>query len=281
MKSKFPLLLAALTAIAFANVASAAGDYNALTDDEKRLGFKVLFNGKDFKGWKNNGNWIIDDGAMFRSGKGGGLVYETKNIPDNFELRFQWRVGPGSNSGIYYRPGQYEYQILDNKRHPDGRNPRTSAASIYFCMQPSHDATNPVGEWNDGRIVCKGTVVQHWLNGVKVVDLDYSDKQWKFNVDLLKARGGDLKARGAKLSFQDHGDPVWYRGIKLREIDKSEKLDQTDITPGKIPDAILAAEKKKLDGIVARRKAAAEKAKAKKDEPKADPLKKPAKGESK
>jgi hypothetical protein len=281
MKSRFPLLLSALTAITFANVASAADDYNALTDDEKSLGFKVLFKGKDFKGWKNNGNWTVDDGTMFRSGKGGGLVYEKKKIPDNFELRFQWRVGPGSNSGIYYRPGQYEYQILDNKRHPDGRNPRTSAASIYFCMQPSHDATNPVGEWNDGRIVCKGTVVQHWLNGLKVVDLDYSDKQWKFNVDLLKARGGDLKARGAKLSIQDHGDPVWYRGIKLREIDKSEKLDQTDLTPGKIPAAILAAEKKKLDGIVARRKAAADKAKAKKAEPKADPKKKPAKVESK
>ncbi|MFT4586107.1 MAG: hypothetical protein ACI9VS_000496 [Candidatus Binatia bacterium] len=281
MKSRFPLLLSALTAITFANVAAAADDYNALTDDEKSLGFKVLFNGKDFKGWKNSGNWIVDDGAMFRSGKGGGLVYENKKIPDNFELRFQWRVGPGSNSGVYYRPGQYEYQILDNTRHVDGRNPRTSAASIYFCMQPSHDATHPVGEWNDGRIVCKGTVVQHWLNGVKVVDLDYSDKQWKFNVDLLRARGGDLKARGANLSFQDHGDPVWYRGIKLREIDAKEKLDQTDITPGKIPDAILDAEKKKLDGIVARRKSAAEKEKAKKGEPKVDPKKKPAKVESK
>ena len=277
MKSRLSILLSALTAIAFANSAAAADDYNALTNDEKRLGFELLFNGKNFKGWKDSGNWIIDGGAMYRSARGGSLVYEKKKIPDNFELRFQWRVGPGSNSGVYYRPGQYEYQILDNTRHVDGRNPRTSAASIYFCMQPTHDATHPVGEWNDGRIVCKGTVVQHWLNGFKVVDLDYADKKWKFNIDLLNARGGDLKARGANLSLQDHGDPVWYRGLKLREIAKNEKLDTTDITPTRIPAATLAAEKKKLDGIVARRKAAAEKAKAKTDKPKAAKKKKPAK----
>ena len=56
-------------------------------------------------------------------------------------------------------------QVLDNKVHGDGKNPRTSAASLYFCMAPSHDATKPVGQWNTGRIVCKGSVIQHWLNG--------------------------------------------------------------------------------------------------------------------
>ena len=71
-------------------------------------------------------------------------------------------------------------------------NARTSAASLYFCMQPSHDATKPVGEWNTGRVICKGTVVQHWLNGKKVVGFDYEDPRWAFNVDLLKKRGGDL-----------------------------------------------------------------------------------------
>ena len=260
MKKRTIALMAALASFS-ALPAPAADNPNSLTDDEKQLGFELLFNGKDFKGWKNNGNWIIDDGAMFRAKGGGGLAYTVKKIPDNFELRFQWKVGPAANSGVYYRPGQYEYQILDNTRHRDGLNPRSSAASIYFCMQPSHDMTRSVGEWNHGRIVCQGTIVQHWLNGVKVVDLDYSDKRWKFNVGLLQARGGDLKARGANLSLQDHGDPVWYRGIRLRELSGKEKLDRTDITPAKIPADVLAAEKKKLDGIVARRKAQQEKAK--------------------
>ena len=85
-------------------------------------------------------------------------------------------------------------------------------------MQPSRDATKPVGEWNTGRIVCKGTVVQHWLNGEKVVGFDYTDPEWAFNVDLLKKRGGNLDARGAHLSLQDHGDPVRYRNIKVLRL---------------------------------------------------------------
>ena len=137
--------------------------------------------------------------------------------------------------------------------HADGKNPRTSAASLYFCMQPSQDATQPVGEWNQARIVCQGTVIQHWLNGKKVVDFDYTDPRYQFNVDMLTARGGDVKARGAWLSLQDHGDPVWYRNIRLRTLGLDEDLDRSPITPAKIPDAILAAESKKLAGIVARR----------------------------
>ncbi len=269
MKSKSALLPIVLLCAAVPAFAAPADDPNTLTEDEKRLGFELLFNGRDFKGWKNAGNWTIDDGALFRAKRGGSLECVTRKIPDNFELRFQWRVGPGSNSGVYYRPSQYEYQILDNLRHHDGHNPRTSAASLYFCMQPSHDATLSVGEWNDGRIVCQGTVVQHWLNGLKVVDFDYADKKWKFNVDLLTARGGDLTARGANLSLQDHGDPVWYRAIRLRELPKGEKLDRTDIVPAVISKEVLAAEKAKLDGIVARRKAAAEKAKAREEKAKA------------
>jgi len=262
MKKNAASLIAALASFIVLPV-SAADNPNSLTDDESRLGFQLLFNGKDFTGWKNNGNWIIDDGALFRAKGGGALVRADRQIPDNFELRFQWKVGPAANSGVYYRPGQYEYQILDNLRHRDGQNPRTSAASLYFCVQPSHDMTRSVGEWNHGRIVCQSTVVQHWLNGVKVVDFDYADKKWKFNVDLLAARGGDLKARGAHLSLQDHGDPVWYRGIRLRELSGREKLDRTDIIPAPIAQDVLAAERKKLDGIVARRKAQQEKAKTK------------------
>jgi hypothetical protein len=174
-------------------------------------------------------------------------------IPDDFELRFQWKVAKGSNSGVYYRPTQYEYQILDNNVHADGKNPRTSAASLYFCMAPSHDATRPVGEWNEGRIICKGTVIQHWLNGEKVVDFDYADPKWKFNVDMLNQRGGDLTARGARLSLQDHGDPVWYRGIKLRTLGPDDELDRTPIEPATISAEVLEAEANKLRGIVERR----------------------------
>lgn len=215
--------------------------------------FQVLFDGSGLEGWKHSGNWRVSEGVIERTGKGGSLVYIASKVPDDFELQFEWKVAKGSNSGVYYRPGQYEYQILDNDVHKDGKNPRTSAASLYFCMQPARDATAPVGQWNRGRIVCKGTVIQHWLNDEKVVDFDYADPKNKFPVDLLMARGGDVNARGANLSLQDHGDPVWYRNVRIREIGAEEKLDATPVVPAKISDDVLEAERKKLEGIVARR----------------------------
>ena len=210
---------------------------------EEKKAFKNLL-GPDLKGWKQAGNWKMVEGVLTRSGKGGGLTYTVEKVPDDFELRFEWKVGKGSNSGIYYRPGQYEYQILDNSKHHDGKNPRTSAASLYFCMPPSKDVTKPVGEWNTGRVVCKGTVIQHWLNGVKVIDFDYADKKWAWQVELLRRRGGDVKARGAHLHVQDHGDPVWYRNIKMRAIPADEKLERSQVEPAQVPEAVLKGEQK-------------------------------------
>ncbi len=231
-----------------------AAEPNALSKDEQQAGFKLLFNGRDLSGWEHSGNWKVEDGVIARQGQGGSLVYKTKKVPDNIELRFEWKVAPGSNSGVYYRPGQYEYQILDNAKHADGKNPRTSAASLYFGVAPSRDATRPVGQWNEGRIVCQGTVIQHWLNGEKVVDIDYTDPQRKDEVELLRLRGGNLADRGAYLNLQDHGDPVWYRGIKLREVSETEKLDRTPVKPAEISAEALKIEQEKLQRILDSRK---------------------------
>lgn len=220
---------------------------------EREAGFQAWFDGTDLEGWTHSGNWRVEEGAIARTGKGGSLVYAAAKVPDDFELRFEWKVGPGSNSGVYYRPSQYEYQILDNARHADGKNPRTSAASLYFCMQPSDDVTRPVGQWNTGRIVCKGTVIQHWLNGVKVVHFDYADPRFAFHVDLLRKRGGNLELRGGNLSLQDHGDPVWYRNIRLRELAAEDAIDMEPVVPATIPPDVLEAEAEKLRGILQRR----------------------------
>ncbi len=112
----------------------AAADPNRLTPEEQQAGFQLLFNGKDLEGWQHNGNWAVSDGAIARTDRGGNLTYKTRKVPDNFELRFQWKVGEGSNSGVYYRPGQYEYQILDNAKHADGKHtdgPRRPALKAY------------------------------------------------------------------------------------------------------------------------------------------------------
>ena len=227
---------------------------NQLTPAETAAGFRLLFDGKSFSGWKQQGNWTIVEQALYRGRGGGGLTCVAQQIPDDFELRFQWKVAQGSNSGVYYRPGQYEYQILDNAVHVDGKNPRTSAASLYFCMAPSRDVTRPVGKWNDGRIVCQGSIIQHWLNGQKVIDFDYTDKRWSQPVTLLKKRGGTLSARGRQLFLQDHGDPVWYRAIRLRAIPKTEKIPHKTVQPAPIPPAIRKAEEEKLRRIIENRR---------------------------
>ena len=256
-----PVLAVSVACVVAPVVVLAADAPNTLSPAERAQGFVLLFDGQSLDGWQHKGNWKVVKGMISRSGRGGSLVYVSKKVPDDFELRFEWRVGVGSNSGVYYRPGQYEYQILDNKKHIDGRNPRTSAASLYFCIAPSHDATAKVGSWNTGRIVAKGSVIQHWLNGRKVVDFDYADPRWKEHVELLRLRGGKLAARGARLNLQDHGDPVWYRSIRMRTIPPGEKLVSENIRPQKISPEVRAAEQKKLKGILDRRKAAARKKK--------------------
>ena len=243
-----------------------ANESTSIHSDSTTDGFVPLSQGDHLTNWKHSGNWKIESGVIARQGKGGSLVYIGKKIPDDFELRFEWKVNEGSNSGVYYRPTQYEYQILDNEDHPDGRNPRTSAASLYFCVQPSKDMTKPAGEWNTGRIVCKGTIIQHWLNGEKVIHVDYKDPKWAANVDMLRQRGGNLDARGANLSLQDHGDPVWYQNIRLKEIRETDIIDMIEVSPAVIPASVLEAEKKKLAGIIKRREDAKKVRDRRKDE---------------
>jgi hypothetical protein len=246
-------VLACLSVLQICSWGCAAEPPNQLTEQEQEQGFELLFNGKDLEGWDQSGNWQVKDGVISRTDNGGDLVYGKQSLPDDFELRFEWKVGAGSNSGVYYRPGQYEYQILDNKQHADGKNPRTSAASLYFCMPPSQDTTRPVGEWNQGRIVCQGTVIQHWLNGKKVIDFDYTDPHYAWHVTLLANRGGKLEERGGTLFLQDHGDPVWYRSLKLRTIPQDEKLERSPVKPAPVSDEAMAAEQRKLQRIMENR----------------------------
>lgn len=196
----------------------------AVEPDEAALGFTPLFDGKSFEGWEQSGNWVIEDGAFYRKAKGGSLTYTASTVPDDFELRFEWKVSKGCNSGVYYRPGQVEYQILDNIGSHYGENARQAAASIFFCMAPKKDATRPVGEWNTARILCKDTVIEHWLNGERVLSFDYTDPKWSDYVELLAARGGDLTGRNGKLWLQDHGQDVWFRNLRWRVIPEEETV---------------------------------------------------------
>ena len=153
----------------------------------------------------------------------------TKEEFGDFELRLDWRISSGGNSGIMYRVTEngeasfssgVECQVLDNARHPDGKNPVTSAGSAYAMLAPSQDVVNPAGIWNSVRIIARGSKVEHWLNGVKVVSYDTSSPQWQALYKASKFAGmpNYAKPKLGHIVLQDHGDLVAYRNIRIRKL---------------------------------------------------------------
>ena len=205
----------------------------SLTAAEKAAGWKLLFDGTSLAGWKGYKTatvptgWTAADGVLTRSGTGGDLL--TAEQYGDFEMRFEWKVPEKGNSGIIYRIAeteQYpwqtgpEFQVLHNQGHADGKNPITSAGSNYAVNPPVNDVTKPVGEWNEGRLVVQGNHVEHWLNGVKVVEYEIGSADWEARVKASKfakvANYGRMK-RGY-IALQDHGDAVSFRNLKIKSL---------------------------------------------------------------
>ena len=194
----------------------------------------VLFDGErvtGLRGYKEVGfpnSWEIVDGTL-KTIPGYGVDLISVDIYNNFELELEWKVPEGGNSGIFYfatEEGDYiwqsapEMQVLDDKKHSDGKNTLTSAGALYAMIAPTKSVVNPVGEFNQVRIKVKDNHVEHWLNGTKVVEYEYqSDAMWdlvaksKFNTMPLfaKASEGHIGIQG------DHGE-IWYRNIRIRKL---------------------------------------------------------------
>ncbi len=217
---------------------------NALTPKEREEGWELLFDGRTPAGWRGfkaegfpEKGWAVEDGALHVQGGGGDIV--TAKSYQDFELRFEWKVAPGANSGVMYRVSeehQYpwetgpEYQVLDDERHADGKDPRTSAASLYALFPPEGKASRPPGEWNSARILVVGNRVEHWLNGAKVVACEFASARWKELVGASKfaTMPGFGAEPAGRIALQDHGDEVWYRSLAIRDLswrpDRSTKL---------------------------------------------------------
>jgi len=206
---------------------------NVLTDEERAAGWRLLFDGHTPRGWHAYGKtlfprgWQVQNGCLVRVGPAGDIA--TDEVFGDFELSFEWRVLAGGNSGVFYRVSEDhaapwetgpEYQILDNGEHADGRNPLTSAASCYALYAPVRDVTQPVGFFNQARIVARGNHVEHWLNGVKVVEYELHSSDWQQRV--AQSKFNKMKDFGTRptgrICLQDHGDKVWYRNIKVRPL---------------------------------------------------------------
>jgi hypothetical protein len=194
-----------------------------------------LFDGKTFAGWADKqGNvpkagWVIEDGALHHT-KGGGDIFSTKEYAD-FEFTFEWKVASGANSGVKYRVAKFngallgiEYQVLDDQRHPNGKVPKTSAAAMYELFAPDAQAkpagSVQAGAWQQSRIVVKGTRLEHWLNGKLVVKVETGSEAWIQAVAASKFKaveGFGVNPKG-RLMLQDHGDEVWFRHLRIREL---------------------------------------------------------------
>lgn len=212
---------------------AAAEAMNTLTSEEKTDDWRLLFDGRTLNGWRSfesptpPAGWAVIDGTLARVGPGGDIM--TVDQFESFDLRLEWKISEGGNSGIFFHVAEQgehvwesgpEMQVLDNARHADGKDPKTSAGSNYALHAPARDVTRPVGEWNSVRILVQGAHVEHWLNGVKVVEYELWSPDWEARVKASKfatmpAYG---RAKRGHIAVQDHGDPVWYRNIKIRPL---------------------------------------------------------------
>lgn len=217
----------------------AQADQTKLTPAEKAAGWKVLFDGKDTAAWRAfkgkafpEKGWEVKDGKLM-------TIPGVKDAPDiitsdeygDFELSLEWAVGPKSNSGIIYRVAETldttwqtgpECQILDdtgNGMTPDDPHAAGALYDILGCVKEKK--LRPVGEFNEARIRVRNGVVQHFLNGVKVVEYRNDTEEWKKRIEAskFKSYAGFGQQPKGHVALQYHDGAVSFRNIRIRALD--------------------------------------------------------------
>lgn len=222
---------------------------NNLSIQEKNNGYTLLWDGKTTNGWRGAGRdkfpengWEIRDGALNVLKSGGGEAVNGGDIVSEkmfsaFELKFDFKLSEGANSGVKYFVTEkekstgsaigLEYQVLDDQRHPDaklGIDGNRTSSGLYDLIKPEKLPTSlvrKIGVWNQGIIrVYPDNKVEHWLNGYKVVEYVRGSPEY-----LKLVEGSKYKiwkdfgmATQGRILFQDHGDAVSYRSIKVKEL---------------------------------------------------------------
>ena len=226
------VLVACLAGTGFPVMTAQRGAHT-LTEAETRDGWRFLFDGETLNGWRGfrsetpPAGWKAIDGALVRDGAGGDIM--TVEQFADFELRLEWKLSKNGNSGIMFRVTQEggqtyetgpEFQVLDNAGHKDGGNSLTAAGSNYALHPPVRDVTRPIGDWNDVRLVVNGPHVEHWMNGVKLLEYELWSDDWNERVKASKFNKMPHygRAKRGHIALQDHGDAVWYRNVKIRPL---------------------------------------------------------------
>jgi hypothetical protein len=224
--------------------AAACDGVNALTAAEKAAGWQLLFDGKSTSGWHGYngqaiGAWTIDDCALKTVGTQSNYGSDTRAdlVTDqqftSFELTLDWKATTGGNSGLIYgvvEDKKYdtawktgpEYQLMDDAGFKQKVEANQKAAANYAMQPPdeSKKVLKPVGQWNTTRLVVNGPHVEHWLNGVKVLEFERWTPEWTALRDAgkWKTEPDYGKAKTGRIALQDHGSVFWFRNIKLRPI---------------------------------------------------------------
>jgi hypothetical protein len=204
-------------------------------DSNNEKEWTQLFNGKDLSGWHSfkktvppAKGWVVEEGALKHAKKAGGGDLVSEGEYDNFDLRWEWKVASGANSGLKYFVLEtrrsaigHEYQLIDDDKHPDAlRGPKWQTASFYDVLPPANKHVKPVGEWNESRVLVQGNHVEHWLNGQKVLSYELGSAEVKAAVAQSKFKsveGFGERVKGHIL-LQDHGDEIAFRAIRIKEI---------------------------------------------------------------
>ena len=222
---------------------TAAPAHNTLSPEEVAAGWQLLFDGVSTDGWRGynrdvfpEAGWGVGDGDLIvmasdgsEEGMGGDIVSEAEF--SSFELLFEFLVTPVGNSGVFYRVEEHpelamwqvapEYQVLDDSAYiaMGTMDMHTHLTGDNYDLQPSVvRASNPIGEWNQGRILVDGTHVEHWLNGQKTVEYEYFSPEWEALVAGSKFAAHEEygRALSGRIGIQDHGHELRYRNIKIR-----------------------------------------------------------------
>ena len=204
-------------------------------------GWEYLFDGKTFAGWRGYNKdsspgegWIIEDGTIrcLFPGGSGDIIYDKKF--SNFELSFEWKISEAGNSGVFILAQEVpdqpiymsspEFQILDNDNNPDaklGKDGNRMSASLYDLVPANPQNSKPIGEWNSAEIIVNNGKVTHIQNGATVVEYELWTDEWRAMVADSKFKDWPNFANPAKegyIGLQDHGNDVWFRNIKIREL---------------------------------------------------------------
>lgn len=235
-----PYILLALLALPFLVQAQVT---NTLSAKEKKEGWKLLFDGTTTSGWRKfksdkiGAAWKVKDGALYldatnkkdwQTGDGGDIV--TEGVYENYELSIEWKIQACGNSGIIFnvQEGNYDYvwhtgpefQVLDNACHPDAKIIKHRAGDLYDLISCKVETVKPAGEWNEARILANKGNYSFWLNGTEVTSVNMNSPEWKTLIAGSKFKNmADFgKFTKGRISLQDHGDQVWYRNIKIKEL---------------------------------------------------------------